>query len=61
MAIDIRGLIVQICPACETGLGVIRDGAVSMADVIVVLIPWWDLVVRKEAVLVLAFGIYLTG
>ena len=55
MAIYVGGLIVEVCPAFETGLDVIHDGTVPMADTIVVLIPWRDLVIRQEAVMVLAF------
>lgn len=53
MAVYVGGLVVQICPAFETGPDVAHDGAVPMADAIVVLIPLWDLVIRKEAVRVL--------
>lgn len=55
MAIYVGGLIMEVCPAFETGLDVIHDGAVPMADAIVVLIPWRDLVIRQEAEMVLAF------
>lgn len=39
MAIYIGGLVVEIGPAFETRLDVVHDGAVPMADAIVVLIP----------------------
>lgn len=55
VAIYIGRLIVEIGPALETSFGVIRDGAVSMADTIIILIPRRDLVIRQEAVLGLAF------
>ena len=54
MAVYIDGLVVEISPAFETGFDAVHDGAVPMADAIVILIPQRDLVVRQEAVMVLA-------
>ena len=60
MTVYIGGLVVGICPALETAFGVVHDGAVAIADAIVVLIPWRDLVKQKEAVIVLAFRLNLS-
>ena len=51
MAKYIDGLVVEISPAFETGLEVVHDGAVPIADAIVVLIPQRYLVIRQEAVM----------
>ena len=59
MAIYIGGLIVEIRPAFEAGLGVVHDGTVAMADAIVALIPRRDLVVREKAVVALYFDLEL--
>ena len=59
MAIYIDAFVVEIGPAFETGLDVVRDGAVPVADAVVVLIPRRDLVVRQEAVL--GFALLLLG
>ena len=59
MTIYIGGLVVEIRPAFKAALGVIHDGTVPMADAIVILIPWRDLVIRQEAVVVLDFGLSL--
>jgi len=53
VAIYIGGLIVEIGPALETGFDVVHDGAVSMADAVVVLIPGWNLVIRQKALMTL--------
>lgn len=57
MAVYVGGLVVEVHPAFETGLGVVHNGAISMADAIIVLIPHRDLVVRQEALTVLVFGL----
>lgn len=49
VAIYIRGLIVEVGPARETGLDVVNDGAVSMADAVVVLVPGRDFVIGEKA------------
>lgn len=59
MAIYVGGLVVEIRPAFETSLDVVHDGAVPMADAIVVLIPWQDLVVRQETVTAVAVRLTL--
>ena len=45
MAIYISGLVMEIRPAFEAHLGVVHDGAVAMADAIVVLIPRRHLII----------------
>lgn len=39
MAVYVSSLVVKMCPAFETGLGVVHGGAIPMADAIVVLVP----------------------
>ena len=45
MGVYIGSLVVQIGPAFETPLGVVHDGPIALADAVVVLIPWRDIVV----------------
>ena len=59
MAIYIDGLVMDICPALETALGVAHDGAIATADAIVILIPEWDLIIRQKPVIVLWFRVRL--
>ena len=59
MAVYIGGLVMEICPALEAGLGMAHHGAVAMADVIVILVPRWDLIVRQKPVVVLWFRLSL--
>lgn len=54
MAIYIGGLIMEIRPAFEASPDVVHDGAIPMANAIVVLIPWRYLIVRQETVIVLS-------
>ena len=60
MAIYIGGLVVEVCPAFETGLGGVHDWTVSMANAIVFLIPWRDLVIRQEGVMVLGLHLHFS-
>lgn len=55
MAIYVGGLVVEIKPAFETGVDVVHDGAVPMADTLVVLAPRRELVIRQKAVVIFAF------
>ena len=58
MAEYIGRLVVEVRPALEASLGVVRDGAISMADAIIILIPLRDLVIRQEAVMVFIFRLF---
>lgn len=49
VAIYIRSLVVEVGPALDTGLDVVHDGAVSMADAIVVLVPGRNVVIGEKA------------
>ena len=60
MAIYICGLIVEIRPAFEATSDVVHDRTIPMANAIVVLIPWRDLIVRQETVIVVAAHLILT-
>lgn len=57
MAVYVGGLVVEVHPAFETGLGVVHNGAISMADAIIVSIPQRYLVVRQEAVTIVIFDL----
>ena len=59
MAIYIGGLIMEICPALEASLGMAHNGAIAMADAIVMLVPRWDLIIRQKPVIVLWFRLGL--
>ena len=58
MAEYIGRLVVEIRPALEASLGVVHDGAISVADAIIILIPLRDLVIRQEAVMVIVFRLF---
>ena len=60
MAIYIGGFVVEISPAFETGVDVVHDGAIPMADALVILVPQRDLVIRQEAMIIFALHLGLS-
>ena len=51
MAIYVECLVVEVSPTLKTSSGVIRDGSVPVADVLVVLIPHWNYFIGKKFVM----------